>query len=198
MYTFLQYRYTFIMFWFYFTISAVIIIFAPIVLQVSFFGSKNAKKVYFSVYLFGMIKLISGYVTFAVDKAYVHLTKKFAVEIPYKDAFGSRKKISGIKGIEILSIKNELNFANLDLFNQVMLSSACMYIYSVLITILSQIKPFVNITCGVKQQKNADLSNLFDVVVAFNVFVLIKIGLKKLLGVINEKKQVRNSYQTST
>ena len=79
-----------------------------------------------------------------------------------------------------------------------MLSSACMYVYSVLITILSQIKPFVSVTCGVKQQKNDDLSNLFDMVVAFNVFVVIKIGLKKLLGVINEKKQVRNSYQTST
>ena len=186
------------MFWFYFTISAVIIVFAPIVLQMSFFASKNAKKIYFSVYLCGVIKLISGYITFTVDKAYVHLTKKFAVQIPFKDAFGSRKKINGIKGIEILSIKNELNLTNSDLFNQVMLSSACMYVYSVLITILSQIKPFVSVTCGVKQQKNDDLSNLLDMVVAFNVFVLIKIGFKKLLGVINEKKQVRNSYQTST
>lgn len=184
------------MFWFYFTVVLVQVIFSPIILRIYLYTTGNSHRIFFSVYFFGLIKLLSGYITFSADKIYIHISKNTAVQIAFKDVFDTSKKFNVIKSIEILGIKNEISFSQENLFNEMMLSSFTLTVYHIVYGVISQLKPFSKVILGVNQTKNSLFTDLLDVKIAFNVFVIFTILFKKILEVIYAKKQQnRKSYQ---
>ncbi|MGN1053295.1 MAG: hypothetical protein ACI4SH_07915, partial [Candidatus Scatosoma sp.] len=85
-------------------VLAVATLFMPIVQTFNAYGDVNAKKLTFSLYLFGFIRLIGGYVTTYKGGAAVHISKKKAILLPYSGMNDERKKFSFVRTFRLLSL----------------------------------------------------------------------------------------------
>ena len=78
--------------------------FLPVVQTLNAYGDLNAKKLTFSLYLFGFIRLIGGYVTSYKGGVAVHVSKKKAILLPYSGMDDERKKFAFVRTFHLLSL----------------------------------------------------------------------------------------------
>lgn len=85
--------------------GAAIFLFAPIVQEFNVFGDLGGKKLAFSLYLFGFVKLAGGYVTSYRGGVAVHLSEKKAVLLPYSGMNEERKKFKIFRSFRLISLE---------------------------------------------------------------------------------------------
>ena len=85
--------------------GAAIFLFAPIVQEFNIFGDLGSKKLAFSLYLFGFVKLAGGYVTSYHGGVAVHLSEKKAVLLPYSGMNEERKKFKIFRSFRLISLE---------------------------------------------------------------------------------------------
>ena len=88
-----------------FLITGVASAFFPIVQTINAYGDVNAKKLTFSLYLFGFIRLIGGYVTSYKGGVAVHISQSKAILLPYSGMNDKRKKFSFVRTFHLLSLQ---------------------------------------------------------------------------------------------
>lgn len=69
-------------------------LFLPIFLRVDIHYDMNRRKFAFSVYLFKILRVLSGYIATYTGGIAIHLSDKKAIVIPYKQLSSERKRIS--------------------------------------------------------------------------------------------------------
>ena len=79
-------------------------LFFPIVQSFNAYGDLNEKKFAFSLYLFGFLRLIGGYVTSYKGGLALHVSKKTAILLPYSGMNEKRKKFSFVRTFHLLSL----------------------------------------------------------------------------------------------
>ena len=85
---------------FFFTIAALLfaaILFFPIYLEMDAHYDMNRKKLAFAVYLYKRIPIVGGYVSTYAGGIALHLSRKKAILVPYKQLDSERKKFSFFK-----------------------------------------------------------------------------------------------------
>lgn len=82
-----------------------IISFFPILISGSIHIDFKRKKYAFCIKLYEKIRIFGGYATLYSDGVALHVTKKKAILLPYKELNANRKKFSFIKTFEVISIK---------------------------------------------------------------------------------------------
>lgn len=85
---------------FFFTIAALLfaaILFFPIYLEMDAHYDMNRKKLAFAVYLYKRIPIVGGYVSTYAGGIALHLSRKKAILVPYKQLDSERKKFSIFK-----------------------------------------------------------------------------------------------------
>lgn len=85
--------------------GAAIILFAPIVQEFNAYGDLSEKKLAFSLYLFGFIKLIGGYVSSYRGGVAVHISEKTAILLPYSGMNEQRKKFKIFRSFRLISLE---------------------------------------------------------------------------------------------
>lgn len=85
--------------------GAAIFLFAPIVQEFNVFGDLNEKKLTFSLYLFGFIKLVGGYVSAYRGGIAVHISEKKAILLPYSGMNEERKKFKIFRSFRLISLE---------------------------------------------------------------------------------------------
>ena len=85
--------------------GAAIFLFAPIVQEFNAYGDLNEKKLAFSLYLFGFIKLIGGYVSSYRGGVAVHISEKKAILLPYSGMNEQRKKFKIFRSFRLISLE---------------------------------------------------------------------------------------------
>ena len=83
-------------------LSVIIQLFLPIFIKAVAHYDMNRRKFAFSVYLFGFIKIIGGYIATYNGGLAVHLSRKSAVLFPYSKMHSERTRFSFIKTVHFI------------------------------------------------------------------------------------------------
>ncbi len=82
---------------------ALVILFTPIFLTTDALFNIKQKKIGFSVRLYGVVKLIGGYISTYTHGLAVHVSKNKAILIPFKDLDNERKRFSFMRTFKMVS-----------------------------------------------------------------------------------------------
>ena len=85
-------------------VMTVVQIFLPIPLKVNAHYDMNRRKFAFSIYLFGFLRILGGYVATYKGGLAVHISKKKAILLPYSQINSERKKFSFLRTFRLKSI----------------------------------------------------------------------------------------------
>ena len=180
-------------------LAAVIIIYVflifPTFVSINAFFSKKTGKLYFGIFIFGIIKILSGYAQTCDDGYVIHLSDKKAVFTPYKSLFEIKNTVAPLKDYHISKIDW---FIELGSDNSVMAPLAAAYIlnfinYFARGFIFSN-RPYLKINNGISVYEEKDMLNFYiKTVVILNLLMiiisLIKIFMEKILNVFRQRKQ---------
>lgn len=84
-------------------LGAAVVLLCPVFLGVQVFLDAGAKKCYFSLYLFRVVKVYGGYATLYDRGIAFHLTRRKAVLLPYAEIVDTRKKFELWRGFRLLA-----------------------------------------------------------------------------------------------
>ena len=82
-------------------VMTVVQIFLPIPLKTNVHYDMNRRKFCFSVYLFGFLRIIGGYIATYAGGLALHITKKKAILLPYSQINSERKRFSFIRTFKL-------------------------------------------------------------------------------------------------
>lgn len=87
-----------------FILAMLFILFLPIIISIDTHFDLSIKKVGFAVFLYKRLKIFGGYAHSAKGGVALHLSKKKAVWVPYRQMDSERKKFSFLKSFQPLSL----------------------------------------------------------------------------------------------
>ena len=83
------------------SIAGVLILFLPIIVELNTHADLNGKKLAFSLYAYGLLRVLGGYVGVYPGGMVMHVGKKKAFLVPYANMEKERKRFSFIRAFHI-------------------------------------------------------------------------------------------------
>lgn len=169
-------------------------LFLPFILDVGVVFPLKAKKGYFSIRLYGIIPILSGYLELLKDGLCVHLTKNKAIIFPYKKIFDIKTTIKPIKDFQIIKFNLNIDVGSSDNdFLPLYLANVLSFASNVVGKALKERKNYLNFNTDVNIY-NYDTFNLYlSGKVMFNVLIIIleilRFILEKIVNVFRFQKQ---------
>lgn len=162
------------------------ILFFPIFLNFDFVLKKDLQRLWYGIHLFGIIKLIGGYIERIKDGFAIHITKNKAIILNYSDIFGARKKIKPLKDYHFIRFYSllELGSENCD---EKYISAAFItsYLGSMLGRYFGFEKPYLRMKNDVSLFVGENVFNLyFSGTVVFNLLMVVLSIIKICTGKI--------------
>lgn len=176
-----------------FIIVYIILIF-PIFLTIKIRVNKGNNRLFYTIVIFGFIKLLNGYLELIKEGIAIHLTRYKAIIIPLKNIFEMRNKIKPLKDYHIIKFNIELALGlNNSLILPVSISFLLNYILQYVEWFLYNKKPYVKIDTNISLYENDNIADLHvKATVVFNLMMviisLIKIGVEKVFYAIKNRK----------
>ncbi len=174
-------------------ISAIILIF-PIFLNIEIFFNSEFKKLFFAIKLFG-IKCIGGYVEKVFDGFTIHITKNFAVIIPFKNLLSMRTKVKPLRDYHFIKFNTSVDLGtNKNLLLGFSFGFILNYIYNISHWLAFNIKPYLNCKNNINIFEDKQLFNFsIDSTILLNLLMIIlsiiKIIMEKIFYAFRHKKQ---------
>lgn len=173
-------------------LAVVILLIAPISLNIHSHLDVRENKVWFSVRLFNLIKLVGGYMQLTKEGLAIHLSKKKVVILPYNQMLDTRKKFDVTSGFQLTRLRFTVETSGSDQVYGVMIASVLQTISEIAFPVLrekySWLKPSNCVLLS--EQKNFTVS--MEMVTVFNLIILFVAIFKKILEAflqwIREKK----------
>lgn len=162
---------------------------------------KEVKRIFFAVYFFGFIKIISGYVSFEKDGVAIHFGEKKALFVFYAELTEKlKKKISIPKETAVLDTSVNVFVGGIERFEIKTVALTVVSVFSkIFLPILNCNQPFkrnVKSEYCLNQKDTAVIS--FKTTILFNKLTIILFIAGKITGKIYEKyrkcKQNRKSH----
>jgi len=178
-------------------IGIFIFLFFPIYFKIRVWGTSEDKKLSYSLYVYGFIKIIRGYVEFLNDGICVHLTKKKAVIIKYNSLLNVKKNIEPLKDYHIISLKA---YFEAGIKDKILLPFEISFLYSYFLSFLrwfmSNKKPYFNLDSRLILRENeSHYKAFFEIRIIFNLLMVILSLLKILVEkIIYARKRKQNKY----
>ena len=176
-------------------IALFIFLIFPIYLNGYFYFSLDVKKLFFSIKIFKVIKILSGYAELKNDGVFIHLTRKKAIFIPYSNITSMNKKVKPLKDYHIIKWELEADLG-FDANTLLALETAFIvnYITSFINWITSNMKPYLIIKNNVNVYEAQNVFRMyFYGTVLLNLLMiilsLIKIVLEKIIYALSARKQ---------
>lgn len=168
----------------------IILIYSILIFPI-FFGanisfSLENKKTIVNIKLFG-VKVFSFYICVISDGIIIHLTKNYAVIIPFNKLLSVRKKVEPLKDYHVIRFNSTLDIASED--NPLIVFSIVHVLsifYECLTWFLACHKPYVEINniTNVNYNKNELRINV-QFTVVFNILMIILSLIKIIVGKVN-------------
>lgn len=170
------------------------VIFCPITLKLKsvYFSceEKTDKKIFFSICLYNLIKVFSGYITLEKKCVAIHLTNKKAILIYPSDLLDTGAKYKKLKNFEVYEIKNVIEIGN-------NVEEEQLYFVFLVKNIVLQLgiyyknkKDFAFFRNDFILNEQTEGVNIFLATkVVFNLFAILVVLFKKILENLYAKKQ---------
>lgn len=172
-----------------------IILIFPLFLNLQIYYSANLKRVYFAIDLFGMLKIISGYIEIIKEGVCIHLTKNKAIIIENKQLLGVGEKVKPLKDYHIIRVHSltEIGLAknNLAAFSAAFILN---YINQTLDWYFYHDKPYLVLDNKINYHEDENVLNLYmKSTIIFNLLMIllsiIKIIMEKIIYAIIYRQQ---------
>ena len=176
-------------------ITIYIILIFPIFVNIHAFFCKKTGKLYFGIYVFGVIKIISGYAHTCAGGYVIHLSDKKAVFTPYSSIFEIKNTVAPLKDYHVIKLDWFIEIGSIDSVVLPLSAAYCLNFFNTIAKkITFELKPYVKINNGIAVYEDKEIFNFYiKSVVVLNILMLlisiIKILTEKLLYVFRERKQ---------
>ncbi len=170
------------------------IIFCPIFVRFDFLFDKTMKKLFIGTYFYGFIKAISGYFTFEGKYVALHVSRKKVILLEPLEILNKGKSYKALKSFEIYSVKTAFEIGEVN--NEFILY--LLVAYKVLTENLAPYyisrKYFADTVNDVIINENVNIVRIVACFkVAFNIYVIITMLIKKLMeNIANAKKHKKH------
>lgn len=167
----------------------------PLFLNIDIIYTKENKKFFFCFYLFGVLKILSGYVEPLNDCVAVHVSKNKAFLFYYKNILNLNKSMKPLKDYHFLKIKSLIEVGSEYSLAVPFFTS---FIYNFFMSFVSWFfynkKPYLDLKNDVNIYENKDILNIFiNTKLVFNLLMIvlsiIKIITEKIINGISKRKQ---------
>ncbi len=176
-------------------ISAFILLVFPIFFSVNGYFSKEKNRLYFGLYVFGFIKIKSGYAEIFIDKITFHFSKKKIKIFYYKNFLSSKNTIKKFYDYHLLNAEIFVDIGSCDNLAFALSGGMSLYfIFNLLDFNLKYIKPQLRLDTFVNVY-DEDIFNLIGkFTFVINLFVIILGLLKIVWEKIFYAKRKQNQY----
>ncbi len=163
-------------------IIAFVLIVFPIFISLDVVFDSDAKKLFFSIKMFGFIKIISGYCELIDVGIGIHVSKTKAFIIEYKKLLGLGKSFKPILDLHVLKINVLIENGSEDsqavmLFINSFIALAGCYLKEW----LAHNKPYLKYNLNVKMVEKKRKNVYFTTTIVFNIFIVL-LTLLKFIG----------------
>ena len=169
--------------------GAAIFLFAPIVQEFNVFGDLGSKKLAFSLYLFGFVKLAGGYVTSYRGGVAVHPSEKKAVLLPYSGMNEERKKFKIFRSFRLISLETSAE-TGAEYFAGAAVTYAALKSFLALKGALNKSELKLYLTDGDALKVSVRVVAYFQIAVLLALFVrfLIKTAIRRIKEIWKKEK----------
>ena len=175
-----------------FIISYILLIF-PVFLCINVKYKKEYKKLFYHVDIFS-IKVLNGYIEIVKEGIAIHLTKRKAIIIPFKNMLEMRNKIRPLKDYHIIKLKLNVKFA---VGESMILPISLTFLFNFALQFLRFFlffkKPHVKVLTNFNVYENKDLLNInANATFVFNLLMVIisfiKIWAEKIYYAVKNRR----------
>ncbi len=179
-------------FFIYGTFFGLLLLFVPVFVYVDFYADARGNKLWFSVSLYRFLRVFGGYGELRKDGIAVHLTKKFALFLPYDDIIKKRRKFKITKGFQLWRLHQIIEIGGVGKIYAVLVAAAIEGAFGSVYGFVRTRYPFVSLKNSAIFSEEPCLKVTNQTAVAFNGLVLAvtlaKITLEALINWIRRKK----------
>lgn len=153
----------------------------PIFSDVLVFWSKDHQKIYFLIRIYGLIKVYGGYLQRNKDCIAIHVSRKKAYLIPYKEVLPTTgKKLQTTKGFHLTSVAVYSEIGYLEYESTYLLAGALQILFSN-IFILGKKNGF-DFHGNTILSTGEQIHVFFKIKFVFNLLILILAGIKIIIN----------------
>lgn len=168
--------------WFFF--FGMIILFAPIYVNVDSYLDVRENKLWFSVRLYRIFKMIGGYMQLSRDGLAIHLSKRKVIILPYDQMMETRKKFDITSGFQLMRFHVTIETSGADQLYGIFIAAALQSVSGIAFSTLQALHPFLSLKNNVLLSERNNLTVSMQMTTTFNMLVLLVAIGKKLLEVI--------------
>lgn len=157
----------------------------PLNISINVAVIKKHRKIFFGIYLYGVIKILGGYIEKIPEGLAIHYTNKKAVIIRLNALIGARKNIKPFMDYHFVKFKT---------LTESGIGESMASLYTVLIinfinnnvsaNILTEKKPYLSIDNGFMLYEKEDIFNLF---LKSNVYLNLVMIISSFIKILTEK-----------
>ena len=168
-------------------------LFLPIIIDIGIVLPTKAKKGYFSLRLYGIIPIYSGYVELIKEGFCIHISEKKAKIFPYKNIFDIKNTIKPIKDFQIISFRCCIDINSTDdAFLPIYVGHIIFLMSEFIGKVLKERKTYLKFSTNVNLV-HEKLSIYLNGKIVFNVLIIIlelfRFILEKIINVFRFQKQ---------
>ncbi len=168
------------------TFLGVFLFFVPVFAYVDFFADARGNKLYFCISLFRIFRIFGGYGELRKGGIAVHLTKKYALFLPYGELANTRKKFEITKGFQLWRLHQIVEIGGIDKAAAILIGAAIEGTFGGVYGYVHTLYPFVSMKNSTLFSKEPCLKVTNQTAVVFNGLVLaVALAKKALEALIN-------------
>lgn len=166
----------------------------PLFLSINLIYSKDENKLFFCIYLFGILRIASGYAELLKDCIAVHVSEKKAFLIFYGKLLNLNKSIKPLKDYHFIKFTSLIEIGGENLLIPKAASFIYNYVWGFITWFFYNKKPYLKLKNDVNIYENKDILNIFiDTKIVLNLLMIflsmIKIITEKIINGISKRKQ---------
>lgn len=171
--------------------SLIISLIFPIFLKINIIFNDKQKLMY-NIKLFSLVKVIGGEIGLLKEGIVIHLTKRKAIIIEYKDIVSIRKKFEPVKDFHFISFNSNIKIGDNNFLLLIKLAYSYMFFINIIERIIKINKPYLDLDNSITIYENKDVFEMFcKINLVFNILVilisLIKIFMEKKIYAIKRR-----------
>lgn len=166
-------------FWIFF--ATIVLLIVPIWVNIHAHFDVLERKIWFSIRLFHVIKLLGGYILLTNEGFAIHVSKKKALIFPYTQLFTMRKQFEITNGFQLLRLRFTIETNGAERMYGVAIATGLRIIGDVLYPILQTKYPLLSAKNYILLSDKKIFTISMEMVTAFNFVILIIAIIKKIL-----------------
>lgn len=165
------------------TILVFIILFFPFTIRLRvLFNSKN-KKIFYSINLYGILKLNCGYIGFANNRLVLRYGKNKEVPLKYKDMFLDDTKVDVINHFDLIKSSSAIILGGINEDLNLWLAIIIKTLNPIIYRLFKFKSPNINYKNDIiLLSENTAVGGLVEIVAVSNIFAMIELIIKKYIG----------------